>query len=235
MPQSPSPETSSTPAAITTPAKAPSWLATLGLFCAIVCTNVGYICLLDYYCGLTWRFPVTAGSMLGVLLADALVFVIWMTTLHGGVLKTLALLPSIILSFYIIFYVGREYRPFSRGLTEALHRTDLGPLRQWAAAHRPPKSDFPTRASVENNSVPEEVWRTIPFHGGRPYMVFHPLSEEDDWGLIIDHSLGGFMYNHGFILILGKDIEPSENEPVISPRRVAPYLWVFPGWPLNRI
>jgi hypothetical protein len=222
-------ESSPSPPPIPKAAKTPSWLATLAVFCAIVCTHVGYFSFAEYYSGLTWNFPVSYVSWLGFFLVDIIVLLFWATKLNGGGLKTLALLASIILSFYLIIQVEREYRPFSRGLEEALHRTNLEPLRKWATAHRPPKSEFSTHIPVENSSIPEEVWRTIPYQGGRPYLAFHSSSEEDDWILVIDHSLCGFMYHHGFALTLGKDMDPSDRGPVLHARRVAPHLWAFPG------
>lgn len=229
MPQSPVAETPPSPPPIAVARKAPSWLATLAVFCAIVGINGGFISVEEYYCGISWRFPVSAASWLGLLLVDLIFLLIWAITLNGGWLKTLALLPSIILSFCLIIHFEREYNPFSRGLAEALRRTDLEPLRQWASAHRPPKSDYPTLVFVENSSIPEKVWRTIPYKGGKPYLAFYPSSEEDDWMLVIDHSLGGFMYHHGFVLTLGKDVDPGLTSWVKNTRPVAPHVWVFAG------
>ena len=131
-----------------------------------------------------------------------------------------------LLSFYLSLVVESRCKLYQRGLAEALRRADLKPLSQWAAAHLPPKTEYASPVSVEDSSIPEEVWRTIPFKGRRPFLKFFPTAEEDTWILMVDHS-GAFVSHNGFILTLGKDIDPKTTGWFIHRRPVAPHVWIY--------
>jgi hypothetical protein len=102
----------------------------------------------------------------------------------------------------------------------------LEPVWQWANAHLPPKEESDSTVLIKEDSVPTEVWRAIPYKGGRPYILFYRPPEKDDWFLIIDHS-GGFVSQNGIVLTFGRDIDPATTYRVKRTQSIAPHVWVF--------
>lgn len=206
----------------------PGWFPTLAFCFTILCITVGGCTFAAYYCGLTWRYPPDFYFLEWFLCSFAFV-PLWAVVVNWKALKTLAVIFTVILSIYLVLFVSRERNPYLSGLAEAVRHTDLQPLRQWAEAHVPPTAGPFTTVSPDTESIPEAVWRSLPYKDIKPYFRFFSLSGDGDWMLKVDHVGGGFMPHNGLILTLGRDVDPSTTDWVRRTRFVAPHVWVFLG------
>ncbi|HSI10944.1 MAG TPA: hypothetical protein VK961_02820 [Chthoniobacter sp.] len=207
-----------------------TWIQIASILALAVIASVGGYSYFEYRSGATWNLPARYTFLPLFLVAYVLgsLLLIASSGPTNRLLRSFTLLVGFALSLWLMGEIDSRKRWYLRGLAHAAGHADLEPLRKWAKANAPAEGPIGNRVFIEDNFVPPEVRRTLPFKRGGTSFRFFCTSFENDFALCIVHAGGGFLPLNGVIVNVGKDFDPKVTG-FLQVQRVSSDVWVFQG------